>query len=170
MEWTSYITSPKVLLNEHPRIAFTGGITCFYIVEVYLPERTVRQLGFVQGIPPPPMRPTKATRPPQGTYSITFAPPYICTKAWRSFPYCARIGDQALCWVSVPLEAVPDYVDWFRVFSHLFLLLGEGPSGGFGAVDSTVEYVSVSNILSLSFTLMLFIIYLNHCFVYAVCK
>ena len=27
------------------------GITCFDIVEVYLPEWTVRQMGFVQAIP-----------------------------------------------------------------------------------------------------------------------
>ena len=44
VEWTPYITSPRALLNEYPRTAF--------IVEVYFPEMTVRQLGFVQGIPP----------------------------------------------------------------------------------------------------------------------
>ena len=52
VEWTPYIPSPKALLNEHPRTAFIGGITCFDIVEVYLPERTVRQLAFVQDISP----------------------------------------------------------------------------------------------------------------------
>ena len=52
VEWTSYMTSPRALLNEHPRTAYIGGITCFDTVEVYLPERTVRQLGFVQAIPP----------------------------------------------------------------------------------------------------------------------
>ena len=52
VEWTPYITSPRALLNEHPRTAYIWGITCFDIVEVYLPERTVRQLDFVQAIPP----------------------------------------------------------------------------------------------------------------------
>ena len=52
VEWTPYITSPRALLNEHPRTAYIGGTTYFDIVEVYLPERTVRQLGFVQAIPP----------------------------------------------------------------------------------------------------------------------
>ncbi|XP_057534281.1 protein MAIN-LIKE 1-like [Amaranthus tricolor] len=42
VEWTSYMTSPRAFLNEHPRTAYIGGITCFDIVEVYLPERTVR--------------------------------------------------------------------------------------------------------------------------------
>ena len=47
VEWTLYMTFPKALLNEHPRTAYIGGITCFDIVEVYFLERTVRQLGFV---------------------------------------------------------------------------------------------------------------------------
>ena len=109
-----------------------------------MPERTVRQLGFVQAIPPAPLRPTQALRPAQGTYSVTFASPSIYTKAWSRFPYCARDGDQALCRASVPSEVVPDYVDWFRVSSHPFLFPGEGPSAGFGPANSRVEYVSVS--------------------------
>ena len=55
-----------------------------------------------------------------------------------------RVDDQALCWASIPSEVVPDYVDWFRVSFHPFLLLDEGPSACFGAADSRVEYVSVS--------------------------
>ena len=46
------MSSTRALLNEHPRTAYIGGITCFDIVEVYLPERTIRQLGFAQAIPP----------------------------------------------------------------------------------------------------------------------
>ena len=37
VEWTPYITSSRALLNEHPRPAFIGDITCFDIVEVYFP-------------------------------------------------------------------------------------------------------------------------------------
>ena len=107
-----------------------------------MPERTVRQLGFVQAIPPAPLRPTQALRPAQGTYSVTFASPSIYTKAWSRFPYCARDGDQALCRASVPSEVVPDYVDWFRVSSHPFLLPSEGRSACFGAANSRVQYVS----------------------------
>ena len=90
------------LLNEHPRTTFIGGITCFDIVEVYFPEKTVRQLGFVKPIPPPSLRPTQALRPAQGTYSVTFASTFIYTEAWSRFPYCARVGDQALSRASVP--------------------------------------------------------------------
>ena len=60
------------------------------------------------------------------------------------FPYCALIDDQALSQASVPLEAVREYVDWFRVCSHPFLLPGEGPNADFGAADSRVGYVNVS--------------------------
>ena len=46
------MTDSRALLNEHPRTTFIGGITCFDILEVYLLERTVRQVGFVLAIPP----------------------------------------------------------------------------------------------------------------------
>ena len=142
MEWTLYTTSARALLYEHPRTTYIGGITCFDIVEVYLPERTVRQLDFVQRIPPPPLRPTQALRPAQGTHSVTFASTSIYMEAWSRFPYCARIGDQVLSRASVPSEAVREYVDWFKVCSHPYLLPGEGPSAGYDAADSRVEFVS----------------------------
>ena len=149
VEWTPYITSPRALLNEHPRTAYIGGITCFDIVEVYLSEKTVSQLGFVQAIPPAPMRPTYALRPTQGTYSMNFASPPIYTESWSRFPYCACVGDQALRRASVPSETDPSYVDWFRVSSHPYLLPGEGPIVGFGPADSIVEYVSFFNLFLL---------------------
>ena len=67
VEWTPYSSAPRALLNEHPRITFIEGITCFDIIEVYMLERTVRQVGLVQAIPPAPMRPAKAMRPAPGT-------------------------------------------------------------------------------------------------------
>ncbi|XP_057517847.1 protein MAIN-LIKE 1-like [Amaranthus tricolor] len=70
VEWTPYLTYDRSLLNEHPRTSYIGGITCFDIVEVYLPERTVRQLGFAQEIPSAPLRPTQALRPAQGSLTV----------------------------------------------------------------------------------------------------
>ncbi|XP_057535379.1 protein MAIN-LIKE 1-like [Amaranthus tricolor] len=140
VEWTPYLTYDRSLLNEHPRTSYIGGITCFDIVEVYLPERTVRQLGFAQEIPPAPLRPTQALRPAQGSYSVTFASSCMFTEMWSRFPYCARVVEQALHRASVPSEAAPDYVDWFRVSSHCFLIPGEGPAAAFGAADNRVEY------------------------------
>ena len=89
-------------------------------VLIYLPERTIRQLGFVQAIPPLPLRPTQALRPTQGTYSITFARMSIYTEAWSRLPYYARVGDQELSRTSVPSEAVREYFDWFKLCSHPF--------------------------------------------------
>ena len=110
-----------------------------------MPERTVRQLGFAQEIPPAPLRPTQALRPAQGSYSVTFASSCMFTEMWSRFPYCARVVEQAQRRASVPSEAAPDYVDWFRVSSHCFLIPGEGPAAAFGAADNRVEYVSVPN-------------------------
>ena len=75
---------------------------------------------------------------------MTFASPPIYMEPWSRFPYCARVGDQQFLRASVPSEPDPSYVDWFRVSSHPYLLLGEGPSLVFGPADSRVEYVSVS--------------------------
>ena len=90
------MTSGSALLNEHPRTTYIGGITCFDIVEVYLPERTVRQLGFAQDIPPAPLRPTQAVRPAQGSYSVTFASSQMFAEMWSRFPHCFRLYEQAL--------------------------------------------------------------------------
>ncbi|XP_057532599.1 uncharacterized protein LOC130810518 [Amaranthus tricolor] len=72
VEWTPYNSSPSALLNEHPHTTVIGGITCFDVFEVYLLERTLRQIGFVQAISPTPMRPAKALRPAHGTLSGLF--------------------------------------------------------------------------------------------------
>ena len=90
------------------------------------------------------MRPTQALRPAQGSYSVTFASLSIHTEMWSRFPYCACVGDQALRRASVPSEVVLEYIDWFRVTSHIFLIPGEGPTAAFGAADNRVEYVRVS--------------------------
>jgi len=74
VEWTPYTNDPRALLNAHPRTTFIGGITCFDIIEMYLPERTVRQIGFVQSIPVAPLRPAEAHRPATGGYGLSFGP------------------------------------------------------------------------------------------------
>ena len=69
----------------------------------------------------------------------------IHTEAWSRFPYCGRLGYQALRRASVPSEVNPSYIDWFKVSSHPYVLLGEGPSAGFGPAESRAEYVSFFN-------------------------
>ena len=85
------------------------------------------------------MRPTQALRPAQGSYSVTFASPSMHTEMWSRLPYCAHVGNQALRRAFVPSEAFPEYIDWFRAFSHTFLIPGEGPTAVFGAADNKVE-------------------------------
>ncbi|XP_057543275.1 protein MAINTENANCE OF MERISTEMS-like [Amaranthus tricolor] len=121
VEWTPYVSAPRALLNEHPPTTFIGGITCFDIVEVYLLEQTVRQVGFVQAIPP--------------SYETSEG----CATGTR-FPFSARIGEHALRRASVPSETESSYVDWFRVYSHPFLALDEGPIAGPGPSQSRAEY------------------------------
>ena len=91
VEWTPYNSAATALLNEHPRTTIIGGITCFDVVEVYLPERTLRQIGFVQPIPPAPMRPAKALRPAHDTNSVTFPSSAVYLEAWSRFPFSTRL-------------------------------------------------------------------------------
>ena len=79
-----------------------------------------------------------------GTYSVTFACTSIYMEVWSRFPYCARVGDQALSRASIPSKAVREYVEWFKVCSHPFLLPCEGPNADFGVANNRVGYVSVS--------------------------
>ena len=65
------------------------------------------------------------------------------TEMWSRFPYCARVVEQALRRASVPSEAAPEYIDWFRVSSHSFLIPCEEPTAAFNVADNKVEYVSV---------------------------
>ncbi|XP_057542492.1 protein MAINTENANCE OF MERISTEMS-like [Amaranthus tricolor] len=135
VEWTPYNCGAAALLHEHPRTTVIGGITCFDVVEVYLPERALRQIGFVQFIPPAPMRPAKALRPAHGTYSVTFPSSAAAfVEAWSRFPYSGRLVEQGLRRANVPSETEPNYVEWFRVCSHPYIsrdeLLASGPGPG----------------------------------------
>ena len=142
VEWVPYNSARSALLNEHPRTSIIGGITCFDIVEVYFSERTLRQIGFVQGIPPAPMRSAKTVRPAHGTYSVTFPSSAVYLEEWSRFPYSARLVEQALRPASVPSEVEPNYVEWFRICSHPYIGRDEGPSTGPGPSQSRAEYVS----------------------------
>ena len=125
------------------------------------------------GYSPSSIRPTQAIRPAHGTYSVTFAYPPIYTEAWSRFPYCGRLGDQALRRASIPSEADPSYVDWFRVSSHPYILPSEGPSAGFGPAESRAEYVSVFNLFVFYYVFVLFrccLISYSHPFFFTVSK
>ena len=154
VEWTPYNSAAGALLNDHPRTTVIGGITCFDVVEVYLPERTLRQIGFVQAIPPAPIRPAKAVRPAHGTYYVTFPSSAVYLEAWSRFPYSARLVEQGLRRASVPSEAEPNYVEWFRVCSHPYIAPDEGPTSGPGPSQSRSEYVSFIIIFFSDFFLM----------------
>ena len=108
------------------------------------------------GYSPPPMRPAKVVRPAHGTYSVTFASSDVYLETWSRFPYSARIGEQTLRRASVPSEAEPSYVDWFRVCSHPFLVPGEGPTAEPGPSQSTAQYVSVLNFFVFCYVFLLF--------------
>ncbi|XP_057535336.1 uncharacterized protein LOC130813514 [Amaranthus tricolor] len=117
------IWSPQKLIRELSRLidcrSILDSMTETQVFTHAPPERTVRQLGFAQAIPPPTLRSTQALRLAQISYSVTFASPSMYTEMRK---------------------VVPEYIDWFRVSSHTFLIPGEGPTTAFCAADNRVEY------------------------------
>ena len=102
----------------------------------------MRQIGFVQAIPPAPMRPAKALQPAHGTYSVTFPSSAVYLEAWSRFPFSARLVEQGLRRASVPSEAEPNYVEWFKVCPHPYIAPEEGTTSGPSPSQSRVEYLS----------------------------
>ena len=89
---------------------------------------------------PPPMRPTHALRPAQGTYSVTFVTrrhgvgsPIVPALVIRHF--VGHLFHQRLFLITlIGLECPPTH----------FSSPVEGPTAGFGPADSRVEYVNIS--------------------------
>lgn len=102
-----------------PRTLYTGLIQYREIVEAYMPQRYLRQLGFVQVVPPPPACPMKAVRPASlRDYVVQW--PDIMTGTWDQFPMVARLWTAEL---QRPPSGVPPmcdhyYMEWFNRYSH----------------------------------------------------
>ncbi|KAI5656526.1 hypothetical protein M9H77_25319 [Catharanthus roseus] len=93
-----------------------GMLAYFDCVEVYMPDRVVRQFGWRQCIPAHPIRPKEARRPVNNRmYMVknTFvealwleAPSHLLTETWISVP-------------AVTLdERTDDYMQWFTPRTH----------------------------------------------------
>ncbi|CAI0448963.1 unnamed protein product [Linum tenue] len=55
-----------------PRSLYRGVIRIYDVAEAYDPSRTLRQFGYRQVIPDPPILPSHVSRPAVGTYKVVF--------------------------------------------------------------------------------------------------
>ncbi|KAH7841568.1 hypothetical protein Vadar_031641 [Vaccinium darrowii] len=116
-----------------PEIAlYTGPIRCMGIVEPYLPDRVLRQFGFVQLVPGPPIGPKRGSK--RGSVSAEYIVVYTWTDAlWENWKYHVVPDDKrVVVKQGVPWESAPNYLDWFRTVSHVRVAphRGVGQQGG----------------------------------------
>ena len=82
VNWLPYGGDP---VRSVPTTLFTGCIRYRSIIEPYMPDRVIRQLGFVQTIPRSIIRPEKARRPANlKMYRLEF-PTEMTSLMWTSF-------------------------------------------------------------------------------------
>ncbi|CAI0424861.1 unnamed protein product [Linum tenue] len=98
-----------------PRSLYRGVIRIYDVTEAYDPSRTLRQFGYRQVIPDPPIRPFRVSRPAVGTYKVVFGADL--DQLWRSRgqlinldAYSTPFDDTG----SVDLE----YLKWYTLRTH----------------------------------------------------
>lgn len=143
VDWLPYGRDPATTV---PRTLLTGLIRYRDIVEPYMALRVLRQLGYVQHVPPRPLRPAVEHRPwASKSYKVEFMGP-LAEDMWECFPevYAIRLTDHAATTDDLG-ACIPTYLNWYEPRSHPRLV---GPVGGDvgGAQRRTnVDYVSDLN-------------------------
>ncbi|KAL2903642.1 Serine/threonine-protein phosphatase 7 long form-like protein [Bienertia sinuspersici] len=103
------------VLGKYPISLYHGCIRYGSIIEPYMPDRVLRQFGYVQTRPMTSIKPNKEYKP-ENSYSVEYG------EGMMSFwddpsSHClsvARLGDLALN----PWDSSSDYMQWFLQRSH----------------------------------------------------
>lgn len=104
------------VVNEVSKTLYHGTIRYMHIIEPYMPDRVLRQFGYLQIIPSAPIVPLRGTKRSRlmNTYRVNHS---AMDSQWN-VPRCgldsAYYGHQA----QPPHQAVSDYLEWFIERSH----------------------------------------------------
>ncbi|KAH7861868.1 hypothetical protein Vadar_031931 [Vaccinium darrowii] len=127
-----YKNERDVLLD----IAFyTGCIHCLSVVEPYMPDSVLRQLGLVQSVSGPPIAPERGGKGgDEWTYEF-----------WENWGNHLLPDDKGVfVRPRVPWECTPDYLPWFRKVSHYRVGPNRGEGEGTGrAAERIAEAVAL---------------------------
>ncbi|CAI9115976.1 OLC1v1017005C1 [Oldenlandia corymbosa var. corymbosa] len=114
-----------------PRTIYSGWIMYRNMQEPYMADRCIRQIGYVQSIPRSPMSPDDAFRGPKTTQYFVQDSAVDTLSTWRRFSESACLnltrwrynynGD-------IVGECEDRYLEWYRQYSHPFLLPTTDPS------------------------------------------
>ncbi|CAI9106282.1 OLC1v1005404C1 [Oldenlandia corymbosa var. corymbosa] len=140
VSYTSYGPDP---VSDDPRTIYSGWIQYRDIIEPYLPSRVLRQIGYIQVIPPPIPHPLSANRSGNHhAYKVSWRP----TEAfdvWMQFPFSTGLDleyfeqsdhDKTAC--------APNYLQWYLKYSHPFLVLDATTIGGVRTTSHWVNQLS----------------------------
>ncbi len=102
-----------------------GGLIRYRdIMEPYMPDRVLRQLGYVQVIPVDIPTPEHAVRSSTAaTYDVRY-PASTAEALWRIFPRGCRLHLTDLRRSRDPFACAADYLDWFGRYSHPAIVRG----------------------------------------------
>ncbi|KAL2934805.1 Protein MAINTENANCE OF MERISTEMS, partial [Bienertia sinuspersici] len=133
VDWMPYRTDPS---KDVLRTLMVGCIRYCDIVEPYMPDRSLRQLGRVQVVPMDILAPEFAMRPgtPVNKYSVKHSSAFA-NWAWRNFPYSTVLHLQNYDVAMDPGKSAPDYLLWYTHHSHPRLLRDSQTSSHHGGPD-----------------------------------
>ena len=85
-----------------------------------MPDRALRQFGYVQGVPSPRIKPIVEERPHNGTLRLQFSSD---DDMWlRRREVASMISLQGRPRARTPWQVSSDYMDWFTAHGHPFVL------------------------------------------------
>ncbi|XP_057248066.1 protein MAINTENANCE OF MERISTEMS-like [Beta vulgaris subsp. vulgaris] len=103
------------VVHNLPLSLYHGCIRYASIIEPYMPDRVLRQFGYVQTRPRSPITPNKENKPAH-FYAIEYPESMMCFWDDPSSHYLSmhRLGKEA----SNPWDCSSDYMQWFLQYSH----------------------------------------------------
>ncbi|XP_050238370.1 protein MAIN-LIKE 1-like [Mercurialis annua] len=138
VSWLPFGGGPAAVLQ---RTAYMGWIVYRDIVEPYMSARFVRQLGYVQSIPSPILRPEKAVRAWNSKlYNVEMAQ-IGAVDGWQGFPMTCMLPLTLLEPATVLAGAChPAYLEWYARFSHPQVLSSDVTASRGRPSRSNIDY------------------------------
>ncbi|XP_010674743.3 uncharacterized protein LOC104890833 [Beta vulgaris subsp. vulgaris] len=149
-DWLPYGICP---VFAYPRSTYYGWLRYLDIVEPYSPDRTLRQLGFIQEVPHHILEPESCYRPSAwDRYRVDFS--FIAQRqTWDLFPRASQLMLGGLHKAPHPSMATDAYLQWYDAYSHRFMINPtELPDGG--AESHYVEGLVPDQVLASMFGMM----------------
>ncbi|CAI9106367.1 OLC1v1005505C1 [Oldenlandia corymbosa var. corymbosa] len=126
-----------------PRTIYSGWIMYRNMQEPYMPDRCIHQIGYVQSIPRSPMSSDDAFRGPKTTQYFLQHSAIDTLSTWRRFPEsaCLNLTRWRYNYNSdIVGECEDGYLEWYRQYSHPFLLPTTDPSAVSTPAKSSQDY------------------------------